>query len=81
MINERVKISEDTAIGILWSVGMAIGVIFINLTPGYAPDLFSYLFGNILTVPTSDLILMLILDAVIIFTVYLISQGISCSVI
>ncbi len=71
LINEKVEISEDTAIGVLWSVGMAIGVIFISLTPGYAPDLFSYLFGNILTVPTSDLILMLILDAVIIFTVLL----------
>ncbi|MGB9937126.1 MAG: metal ABC transporter permease [Methanobacterium sp.] len=71
LINEKVKISEDTAIGILWSVGMALGVIFINLTPGYAPDLFSYLFGNILTVPTSDLILMLILDIVIIATVLL----------
>lgn len=71
LINEKVKISEDTAIGILWSLGMAIGVIFINLTPGYAPDLFSYLFGNILTVPSSDLILMLILDAIIIFTVFL----------
>ncbi|MEN4016873.1 MAG: iron chelate uptake ABC transporter family permease subunit [Methanobacterium sp.] len=71
LINEKVKISEDTAIGILWSVGMAIGVIFINLTPGYAPDLFSYLFGNILTVPSSDLVLMLILDFIIIFTVLL----------
>lgn len=71
LINEKVKISEDTAIGILWSVGMAMGVIFINLTPGYAPDLFSYLFGNILTVPSSDLVLMLILDVIIIFTVIL----------
>ena len=64
-------ISEDTSIGILWSVGMAIGVIFINLTPGYAPDLFSYLFGSILTVNNSDLYIMLILDIVIIATVYL----------
>ncbi|MGZ7209390.1 MAG: metal ABC transporter permease [Methanobacterium sp.] len=71
LINEKMKISEDTAIGILWSVGMAIGVIFISLTPGYAPDLFSYLFGNILTVPNSDLFLMLILDAVILLTVFL----------
>jgi zinc transport system permease protein len=71
LIKEKVKISEDTMIGILWSVGMAIGVIFINLTPGYAPDLFSYLFGNILTVPSSDLILMLILDIIIIFMVFL----------
>jgi zinc transport system permease protein len=64
-------ISEDTSIGILWSVGMAIGVIFINLTPGYAPDLFSYLFGSILTVNNTDLYIMLILDIVIIATVYI----------
>ncbi|WP_414468904.1 metal ABC transporter permease [Methanobacterium sp. ACI-7] len=71
LINEKVKISEDTAIGILWSVGMALGVIFINLTPGYAPDLFSYLFGNILTVPSSDLLLMFILDIIIVLVVLL----------
>ena len=70
-VKQKVKISEDTAIGILWSVGMAIGVIFINLTPGYAPDLFSYLFGSILTVNSTDLFIMLILDLVIIATVYL----------
>ena len=70
-INQRVKVSEDTAIGILWSVGMALGIIFINLTPGYAPDLFSYLFGNILTVANSDLVIMLILDLIIIITVFL----------
>ena len=50
--------SEDIAIGILWAVGMALGILFISLTPGYAPDLFSYLFGNILFVPSSDLYLM-----------------------
>ncbi len=70
-INQRVKVSEDTAIGILWSIGMALGIIFISLTPGYAPDLFSYLFGNILTVANSDLYIMLILDLIIIATVFL----------
>ncbi len=60
---------EDTIIGILWAMGMAIGIIFIGLTPGYAPDLMSYLFGNILTVPFSDIILVLILDLVIIAVV------------
>jgi len=70
-INHRVKVSEDTAIGILWSLGMALGIIFINLTPGYAPDLFSYLFGNILTVANSDLVIMIILDLIIITTVFL----------
>jgi zinc transport system permease protein len=70
-IHERANISEDTAIGILWSVGMAIGIIFINLTPGYAPDLFSYLFGSILTVSNSDIIIMIILDILIIGIVYM----------
>jgi zinc transport system permease protein len=65
-ITKKTRLPEDTAIGILWATGMALGVIFIALTPGYAPDLMSYLFGNILTVPTSDILLILILDIVII---------------
>lgn len=69
LVTRKTRLPEDTAIGILWAMGMALGVIFIGLAPGYAPDLFSYLFGNILTVPSSDLILMLILDAVIILIV------------
>jgi zinc transport system permease protein len=67
----RTRLAEDTAIGIFWSIGMALGIIFIALTPGYAPDLFSYLFGNILTVPASDLLLMAVLDVVIILAVSL----------
>ncbi len=66
LVIKRTRLPEDTAIGILWAMGMALGIIFIGLAPGYAPDLFSYLFGNILTVPAFDLMLMLILDAVII---------------
>jgi zinc transport system permease protein len=71
LVSRRTRLPEDTAIGILWAVGMALGVIFISLSPGYASDLFSYLFGNILMVPTSDLVLMLILDVVIILVVFL----------
>ena len=80
LTSKKVKISEDTAIGILWSLGMAIGIIFINLTPGYVPDLMSYLFGSILTVPVNDLIIMFILDVIIISMVLLFQrefQGIS----
>lgn len=62
----KTRLSEDTTIGIMWAVGMALGIIFIGLTPGYTPDLFSYLFGSILTVTTSDLIMMAILDVIII---------------
>ena len=61
-VSKKSKIPEDSAIGILWSLGMALGVIFVYLTPGYAPDLMTYLFGNILTVPRFDLYLMLALD-------------------
>ncbi len=46
---------EDTLIGALWAIGMAVGILFISKTPGYATDLMSYLFGNILLVPTRDL--------------------------
>jgi len=69
MVRKRTKISEDSAIGILWAVGMALGILFIGLSPGYAPDLFSYLFGSILTVPLSDIFIMIILDIIIILTV------------
>jgi zinc transport system permease protein len=71
VVTKRTRVPEDTAIGILWALGMALGVIFVFLTPGYPPDLFGYLFGNILTVPASDLVIMLILDVIIILVVYL----------
>lgn len=61
--------NEDTLIGIIWAFGMALGVLFIGLAPGYAPDLMSYLFGNILTVSKIEILLMAVADIVIIFTV------------
>lgn len=48
---------QDAVIGILWAVGMAVGVVFIHATPGYAPNLVTYLFGNILTVRRTDVAL------------------------
>lgn len=56
------KMGSETFIGALWAVGMAVGIILIDLTPGYRADLSTYLFGNILAVSTSDLWLMLSLD-------------------
>ncbi|MGB9677282.1 MAG: metal ABC transporter permease [Candidatus Ratteibacteria bacterium] len=70
-ISKKTKISEDAAIGILWTLGMALGVIFVSLSKGYAPDLFSYLFGSILTVSSFDLIVMLFLNILIILNVIL----------
>ena len=55
-ISSKGKSEKDSAIGILWSVGMAIGILFIFLTPGYQPNLMSYLFGNILVVPHSEIL-------------------------
>lgn len=51
------KLREDSLIGIFWSAGMAIGILFIYLTPGYTPNLMSYLFGNILTVTREQIFL------------------------
>lgn len=50
------RIREDSAIGLIWSLGMAVGIIFVYMTPGYAPNLMSFLFGNILSVTVSDLV-------------------------
>jgi zinc transport system permease protein len=74
-ITRRTKLPEDTVIGILWAIGMALGIIFIGLTPGYVPDLFSYLFGNILTVPLHDLMFMLTLDVIIVLLVIVLYKG------
>ncbi len=58
------KIREDSAIGILWAFGMAVGIIFIYLTPGYSPNLMSYLFGSILTVTNADIIALGIMSVI-----------------
>jgi len=52
------KERSDAIIGVIWSSGMAIGIVLVDLTPGYQVDLMSYLFGSILTVPKTDLIVM-----------------------
>jgi len=68
-LNQRDKI--DTFIGLIWAVGMAIGIIFVDLTPGYNVDLMSYLFGSILAVGSEDLNYMGILLGAIITIVTL----------
>lgn len=56
-LSDRSKVSEDTAIGVFWAVGMSLGIVFISLSPGRAPDLFDYLFGNILAVSSFDILI------------------------
>lgn len=53
---ERQKIREDSAIAVVWALGMAVGVLFVFLTPGFVPELNSFLFGNILTITRADLL-------------------------
>jgi len=67
--NKNNKKQEDASIGAIWAIGMAIGLIFIYFTPGYAADLFSYLFGNILLSTTQDLWYVLVLDIFIVASV------------
>lgn len=71
LLNKRAKVTEDTLTGIFWALGMALGILFVSKTPGYAPDLMTYLFGNILTVTKDDIYVMLILDLLIISIVYI----------
>ncbi|MEJ5868535.1 metal ABC transporter permease [Pseudokineococcus sp. 5B2Z-1] len=56
----------DTLIGAMWAIGMASGVLLVDLTPGYTANARSFLFGSLLTVPTSDLVLIAVLDVVIV---------------
>jgi zinc transport system permease protein len=65
-VSLRSREREDTVIGAVWAIGMAIGILFIAVTPGYQEDLMSYLFGNILLIGRSDLQAMAVLDAVVV---------------
>lgn len=67
----RNKDRSDTIIGVIWALGMAMGVIFIDLTPGYNVDMMSYLFGSILAISSSDIYFSLLMTAVVIVCVTL----------
>jgi zinc transport system permease protein len=62
----KTKIREDSAIGVMWGVGMAIGALFMSLKPGYTSgDLSSFLFGNIISVTTEDIVALTVLTIVL----------------
>ena len=65
-VSRKQGIREDSAIAGFWSLGMALGVIFIFLTPGFAPNLSAYLFGNILTISYTDILWIGVLATVLI---------------
>ena len=64
---------EDSAIAMFWTLGMALGIMFSFLSPGFAPDLSAYLFGNILTITQTDLLMLGILAILLIlfFTLFI----------
>lgn len=65
-VNNKAIIREDSAIGIIWGIGMAIGAFFMSLRPGYySGDLSSYLFGSIISVTDNDVNMLLIVTSVI----------------
>ncbi|MBN1614787.1 MAG: metal ABC transporter permease [Deltaproteobacteria bacterium] len=67
--------SSDLLIGIFWALGVAIGIVFIHMTPGFTPDLMTFLFGNILTVPRSDIVTALALVILICLVVFVFFKG------
>jgi len=71
LVHRKTGQRSDTIIGVMWAIGMALGIIFLDMSPGYKADLMSYLFGSILAVPQSDLIIMLVLNLIIILLVAL----------
>jgi zinc transport system permease protein len=71
LVSLRYHQYEDTIIGALWAIGMAVGILFIYKTPGYSIDLMSYLFGNILMVKRESVYLLAALDVLIIVLVFL----------
>lgn len=72
-LSKRSDMREDSAIAVFWTFGMAIGIIFSFLAPGFTPDLSSYLFGNILTITQRDIWILAILSIVLIafFTLFM----------
>ena len=64
-VSYKTKQRIDTLIGVMWAVGMAVGIVFADLTRGYTAGLMSYLFGSILTISLTDLLLMASLDVLI----------------
>ena len=65
-MSEKRKVREDSAIALFWTLGMSVGIICSFLTPGFMPDLPSFLFGNILTIDSFDLSLLAILATLVV---------------
>jgi zinc transport system permease protein len=69
LVQRKTRQRADTLVGVMWAVGMAVGIIFVDRAPGYKVDLMSFLFGSLLAVSPQEIYLILALDVVILFTV------------
>lgn len=70
LLEQYTQITSDAIIGILFTTGLALGIILISLQPGYQPDLISFLFGNILAITWSNVWVILVLSFIILFIVF-----------
>lgn len=72
-LSKRKDMREDSAIAVFWTFGMAVGIIFSFLAPGFTPDLSAFLFGNILTITPTDIYMLALLSILLIvfFTLFL----------
>ncbi len=70
-MNREKLLAQNAMIGVLWATGMAIGILFIARTPGYTPELMTYLFGNILSVTANDVILTFVLVVTVMLVIVL----------
>lgn len=68
-VRKKGGVYADVAIALFWSLGMALGIVFIGMTPGYPPDVNSYLFGSILSVARSDLLLIVVMTVIVLAVV------------
>ncbi len=64
-LSSRQRMREDSAIAVVWALGMAVGIVFVFLTPGYVPELNAFLFGNVLTITRPDLVTFIIFTLVL----------------
>jgi len=76
-ISKKTSQHEDTSIGIIWAFGMSLGIIFVGISKGYAPDLFTYLFGNILSVVNFDIFMLMALCLIILISFFLLFKEIN----
>lgn len=79
-MSTRFRVREDSVIAVVWAIGMAVGVLFVFLTPGYVPELNSFLFGNILTITTTDIAVFAVFTAIlVIFFALFYNQIVACA--